>query len=437
MDGVPVVNGASSSDPTSAVPPGQRLMAGFPPAPSGQVTLANWQDPPFSSWAFRHTREVIPTHRIPGAGPAAIPVQPADRPGLTAAGSPVGSVTLTRLDGTAATLDDVLASTHTDAFVLLHDGRLVEERYGEGMAPHTPHLVMSVSKSLVSCVTAILAERGLLDPQDLVSRFVPEIGGSGYAGATLRHLLDMRTGVAFREAYTEPDAEVRVMERSMGWRPLTAGDPVGVYGYLATVRPDRPHGGGFTYRSADTDLLGWVCERAAGVRMADLISELVWRPIGAEFDAELTCDPVGTAVHDGGVCATARDLARFGQMLLDGGLVGAGTAAERRVVPASWLADAREGAPDSREAFATSDHAATMPGAWYRNKFWFIPGSNGTVLMCLGIHGQMVYVDFATRTVAVKLSCWPDALDSAHLIDAIRAFGAVGAQLAGVPGMPR
>jgi len=431
MDGTPVVDVAPTDGPAPAAGPGEGLMTGFPPAPAAQVTLANWQDPPFSSWAFRHTREVLPSHRIPGAGPAAIPIPVSDRPGVTAGGSPIGAVTLTRLDTTTATLDDVLASTHTDAFVLLHDGRLVEERYAEGMAPHTTHLVMSVSKSLVSCVTAILAERGLLDPQDPVDRFVPEIADSGYAGATLRHLLDMRTGVAFREAYTEPDAEVRVMERSMGWRPLAPGDPVGVYAYLASVKADRPHGGSFTYRSADTDLLGWICERAAGTRMADLISDLVWRPMGAEFDAEVTCDAVGTAVHDGGVCATARDLARFGHLLLNSGVVAVAPGTQRRVIPQSWLTDAFQAAPEVRKAFAASDNAAVLPGGWYRNQFWFVPGRNGTVLMCLGIHGQMIHVDFATRTVAVKLSSWPDAQNAAHLIDTIRAFGAVGSRLAG------
>src|SRR5438876_7634958 len=73
------------------------------------------------------------------------------------------------------------------------------------------------------------------------------------------------------------------------------------------------------YRSADSDMLGWVCERASGTRMADLISALIWQPMGAERDGEITCDPLGSAIHDGGVSATARDLARFGQLLVADG----------------------------------------------------------------------------------------------------------------------
>jgi CubicO group peptidase (beta-lactamase class C family) len=176
-----------------------------------------------------------------------------------------------------------------------------------------------------------------------VTAYVPEAGPSGYAGATIRNLLDMRTGVAFRETYTALDAEVRVMERSMGWRPAQPGDPAGAYPYLTTLGPAGPHGTEFTYRSADSDMLGWACERASGTRMADLISAL-WQPIGTERDAEITCDPLGSAIHDGGVSATARDLARFGQMLIDDGM-----AQGYPVVPqAGWPIPARRNPASAR-----------------------------------------------------------------------------------------
>jgi CubicO group peptidase (beta-lactamase class C family) len=283
-----------------------------------------------------------------------------------------------------------------------------------------------VSKSIVGCVAGVLTDRGVLDPMTPVTSYVPEAGISGYAGATIRHLLDMRTGVAFREEYTAPDAEVRVMERSMGWRPPLPGDPVGAYPYLLALGSAGPHGGPFLYRSADTDMLGWACERASGVRMADLIGALIWEPVGAEDDAEITCDPLGTAVHDGGISATARDLARFGQMLLDDG-----RAQDRAVVPRGWLADARSPQPGVRDAFARTDNESVLPGGWYRSQFWVIPGPGGPILLCLGIHGQLLYVDRAARTVVVKLSSWPDAQNAAYLIDTLRACGAVAAELAG------
>jgi CubicO group peptidase (beta-lactamase class C family) len=392
------------------------LMAGYPPAAEAQVTLANWQDPPFNRWAFLHMRELIPSQLIP-AGP--------DGPSpLPASHGPMADPPVWRLDGTTATAAEVFAGTYTDALVVLHDGQLVAERYNAGMTGTTRHLLMSVSKSVVGCVAGVLVGRGLLDPGAPVTAYVPEVGRSGYAGATIRNLLDMRTGVAFRETYTALDAEVRVMERSMGWRPEQPGDPQGAYPYLTTLGQAGPHDGEFTYRSADTDMLGWACERASGTRMADLVSALIWQPIGAERDAEITCDPLGSAIHDGGISATARDLARFGQMLVDDG-----TAQGHPVVPKAWLTGTRAPEPDVREAFAATDHESALPGGWYRNQFWVIPRPGGPVLVCLGIHGQLIYADRAARTVVVKLSSWPEAQNTAYLLDTLRACAAIAAHL--------
>jgi CubicO group peptidase (beta-lactamase class C family) len=328
---------------------------------------------------------------------------------------------LRRLDGSTASASEVFENTWTDALLVLHDGAVVEERYVEGMTPLTPHLLMSVSKSVVGCVAGILAHQRLLDPSAPVTSYIEDVRGSGYDDATVRDLLDMRTGVAFRETYDEPDSEVRVMERSMGWRPIEDGDPVGMYEYLTTLGRSGPHGGAFTYRSADTDMLGWVCERAAGARMADLVSQLLWVPMGAEHDAEVTCDRFGSAIHDGGISAVARDLARFGQLLLEEGAVDG-----HQVVPRDWLLDAWQPPAEVRDAFASTDNDAVLPGGWYSNQFWFVPHGNSTALVCLGIHGQMVWVDRASRTVGVKLSSWPTAQNAPYLVDTLRAFAAIG-----------
>jgi CubicO group peptidase (beta-lactamase class C family) len=402
-----------------------QMMTGFPPTEVSCVTLANWQSPPSVRWAFRHMREIIPSQLIPAGGPPAAPLESRGE-------SRFDEITVQRLSGAESSVEDVIGDTWTDALLVLHDGALVAERYYAGCHERTPHLLMSVSKSIVGCVAGILADRGLLDVTAPVDKYVPEVSGSGYGDATVRDLLDMRTGVRFRETYDALDAEVRVMERSMGWRPRLEGDPVGAYAYLATLERAEPHGGTFTYRSADTDMLGWVCERAAEGRMADLVSSLIWQPMGAEADAEITCDSVGTGIHDGGISATARDLARFGRLLLDEGRVDG-----REVLPASWLADAWDRPEDVRAAFAASDNEEVLPGGWYRNQFWFVPGRNGDVLVCLGIHGQMVYVNRETKLVGVKLSSWPTPQHTASLIDTLRAFGAIGAQLAKSAGPAR
>lgn len=398
------------------------MMTGFPSDPETRVTLLNWQDPPFNRWAFQHLRELIPTQRIPMGHGSSRPLARAHTMLDPAA------VTVQRTDERVSTLADLLEETWTDAVVVLHDGLLVYERYFGGMTPDTVHLLMSVTKSVVGCVAGILVARGQLDPNQLVDYYVPEITGTGYSGARVRDVLDMRTGVLFREEYTNPDAEVRVMERYMGWRPgLSPGYTGGMYSFLASMTAVSQHGGPFVYRSADTDMLGWVCERAAGVRMADLISTLIWQRMGAEFEAEITCDGVGSAISDGGMSATARDIARFGQMLLDDGYV-----AGMPVVPSRWLIQSRTIDPDIRGAFAASSSESTLTGGWYRNQFWYVPGPFGDLQVCLGIHGQMVVVDRATRTVSVKMSSWPAAQSPAHLVDTIRAFAATGRHLAGL-----
>ncbi|MGB8922683.1 MAG: serine hydrolase, partial [Pseudomonas sp.] len=315
------------------------LMAGFPPPPESVVSLGNWQDPPFNRWSFQHLREIVPTQRI-ARGARAKAQAPANPKALD-------HIAVTRLGAGPSTVGEVLADTWTDAVIVLHGDQVVLERYFGPMRANTPHLLMSVSKSIVGCVCGILASKRRLDPEAPITQYVPEIAGSGYDGATVRHLLDMRTGVAFSEAYEDPNAEVRVIESQMGWRP--GPERVGLYAYLTSLSAQGPHGGPFVYRSADTDVLGWVCERAAGVRMAELVSTLIWAPMGAEYDAEITCDGLGSAVHDGGVSATARDVARFGNMLLHDGWVG-----HRSVVPESWLQQSRRIDADVRGAFAAS-----------------------------------------------------------------------------------
>jgi CubicO group peptidase (beta-lactamase class C family) len=390
------------------------LMEGFPPSPRALVTTANWQDPPFNRWAFWHTRELLPTQRIAAAAGAPRPlVHMIDPPDLQ------------------ATLGDLLARSFTDAWLVLQDGQVVNEWYGEGGAADMPHALLSVTKSVVWCVAGVLVDRGQLRLDDVVTDHVPELAATAWAGATVRHILDMRSGVDFVEDYTDAQADVRLLDEWLGWRPRDAEDvPRGLYAFLGTLASGTSHGGSFVYRSAETDVLGWVCERAAGLRMADLISTLVWQPMGAEQDAEIICDGSGTAVHDGGLCATTRDLARFGQLLLDGGAV-PGEDGPVQVLPAGWLRNSWAVDADSRSAFLASPAEHSFPGGWYRNQFWFRPGAQGDVLLCLGIHGQLVHVSRRTRTVCVKLSTWPTAQDPRLMQETLRACDAVGAVLAG------
>jgi CubicO group peptidase (beta-lactamase class C family) len=405
------------------------LMQGFPPRPGALVTTANWQDPPFNRWSLWHTRELLPTQRIAASGHAHRPFK------HRAAPSDIRGIPLqppSTEHASDRTVGDVLTDSFTDAWVVLQDGELAHEWYDDAGAADAPHAVLSVTKSVVGCVAGVLVEQGRLGLNDLMTDHVPELASTAWAGATVRHVLDMRSGVTFREDYADARADVRLLDEWIGWRPQHADErPRGLYAFLRTLRSGTDHGGPFSYRSAETDALGWVCERAGGRRMADLIGTLVWSPMGAERDAEIICDGNGTAVHNGGLCATARDLARFGQLLLDGGAV-PGDNGPSQVLPAGWLRSAWAVDSDARAAFLASPAEPSFPGGWYRNQFWFRPGEQGDVLLCLGIHGQLIHVSRRTRTVCVKLSTWPTAQDPLLMQETLRACDAVGAVLAGL-----
>jgi CubicO group peptidase (beta-lactamase class C family) len=386
------------------------------------VDPESWPIYPEHQWAFWHAGERAP-RRVARADVARVLEVAPGRADL-------GTLEVGRVDGTSSRVSSILADTHTDACVVLQDGAVVLEQYGENVDPGRPHPLMSVTKPVVGCVAAVLTERGILDPERLLTDYVPELWASGYRGATVRHVLDMRSGVRFSEEYTNPIAEICELDRWIGWsQRVGGGGPHGLYPYLLTLQADSAHGGGFRYRSAEADVLGWACERASGTEMAELVSSLIWQPMGAGHDADLICDGNGTAVHDGGLCATARDVARFGQLLLDGGVVPDGQGGQRRVVPLRWLRQAWAVDADVREAFAGSPAERMFPGGWYRNQLWFRPGPHGDVLVCLGIYGQMVHVSRRTRTVCVKLSSWPDAQSPANLQDTIRAFDTIGGAL--------
>jgi CubicO group peptidase (beta-lactamase class C family) len=376
-------------------------MAGTPPfPPDSLVTLANWQDPPFNRWSFQHIRELIPTARISRghARPRRLPRAERDLDGLRF-----------RSGGRELTVAEMLAETYTDGFMVLHRGQIVTEQYFNGMAPDTTHLLMSVSKSVVSSVAGILADRGQLDVSAPVEKVVPELTGTSFEGATVQHLLDMRAGTHFDESYENLEADVRTYERVYLWRPDGAeARPADALAYYATLYNDGEHGGPFRYRSILTDVLGWVVEKAGGARLHELIAELVWQPMGAEFDAEITVDAHGNAMADGGICATLRDMGRFGLLFAGGGR---GRAARRRpVVPDGWILDTIAGAPDGPEAFvAGDDEPGFPPGAHYRN-CWWVREPAVPFFHASGINGQNVFVHVPSETVVVKLSTWPTAL---------------------------
>ncbi|GAA4389387.1 serine hydrolase domain-containing protein [Tsukamurella soli] len=382
----------------------------------------NWQTPPYNRWAFWNVDRILPVRTIPrAAAPHPLPERPA--PDLL-------QTTLTDVTGAPTTVGAVFERTYTDAYLIVRDGAVVAEWYCAAGGPERTHAIMSITKSIVGCVAGGLVADGLLDPERPVTDYATELAGSGYAGARVRDVLDMRTGVIFREEYLDPASEIRAMADWLGWQaPYGAPRAGGLYGFLGSLGRGGEHGGPFVYRSADSDVLGWVCERVAGLPMDVLIRERIWRPMGAAADALMLCDTNRTPVHDGGLAVTARDLARFGRVLAHGGVEPDGSS---HVVPPRWLRQVWTVDAGARAAFAASPSEAAMPGGWYRNQFWVRPDARGhDVVLGIGIYGQLLFVDRATGTVGVKFSSWPAPQVPAYLEDTFRAFAAVAAGTAG------
>ena len=394
------------------------VLGGDPGRVPTDVTLENWQSAAQLHWTFQHVADFLPTAVISrGTGPAAdLPAKPTELADI-----PLHDAT----NGRRTTVGGVMAATATDGWIVTQRGAVLAEEYYSGMTADSSHLLMSVSKSLVGMVAGALVSTGSLDVDAQLTAYVPALASSGYAGATVRHLLDMRSGIAFSEDYLDPMAEVRLLEQAIGWAPRTVPDlPATMYDYLLTLRQKSAHGGRFEYRSCETDVLGWICEAAGGIRMPELMSALLWSKLGADNDATIGIDSVGTGMFDGGINTCLRDLVRFGSLFLNGGTSLSGAS----VVPLEWIADTFSGGVDSRTAFANSPDDNRMPGGMYRNQCWFpYPGNN--VLLCLGIHGQMIYVNQSAGMVAAKLSSWPLPQDATKLFPTVAAFDEIATQL--------
>lgn len=360
-------------------------MESFPARPEAQVTLANWRTAPFSRWGFHHVREIVPSADIANDRKTVreLPRQPA--------ALPLGN----------------LEDTDTDAIVVLHKGRILYEHYARGMTGDDPHILMSVSKSMLGLLAGILVSRNILELERPVVDVVPELKATAYNGATIRQLLDMRAAIAFEEDYLATSGPIVEYRKATGWNPLGQGETASdLRSFFSRLKKnDGGHGGRFHYVSPNTDLLGWVIERCAATRYADLMSELLWRPMGAERSAYITVDRLGAPRCAGGMCATARDLARAGQMVAEGG---------RGVVPADWIEDLYEkGDAEAWKAGPFVEFFGRLP-MHYRGK-WYVVRGRQPLLLALGIHGQHLFIDRDAELVIAKFSSQAMPLDAPRM----------------------
>jgi hypothetical protein len=384
---------AAASDPAKL-----GWMVGTPPPADKQIKFddGSYFRFPQLRWSFSNWRQFVPTGPLRRSGPTHSFPRALRKDIDTLTFIPIGGEKLTSWEAS-------LAANYTDGIVVLHKGRIVYERYFGVTTAETQHIAFSVTKSYVGTLAATLVAEGKLDPEKPVTAYVPELAGSGFADATVRQVMDMTTAIAFDETYTNPNADIVRHARAgrMAPRPGDYSGPEGFLAFLQTIGKSGEHGERFTYRSANTDVLGWIIARAGRAPLREQLEKRYWSKLGMEQDAAIAIDALGTPFAAGGMMPTLRDMARFGEMMrLGGKWQGA------QMVPAGAIADIVKGG--GKAEFAKNGAYPTLPGWSYRNQWWISHNPHGAY-MARGVHGQAIYIDPKAEMVIARFASHPVA----------------------------
>lgn len=404
---------AAASDPATLA-----WMVGSPPP---EDRILRFEDGsyfrfPALRWSVSNFRQLMPTVNVSRGLGVPVPLPRAPRDDIDALRfTPLG-------DRDPMTWAESLAANYTDGIVVLHRGRVVYERYFGVLKEDGQHGAMSVTKSFVGTLGAMLVAEGTLDAGRRVEEYVPELAPSGFGDATVRQLLDMTTAIQFSEDYTDPNAEVWAHARAGNpWpKPDNYTGPRSYFDFLRTVKKQGQHEEAFGYKTANTDALGWIIARVTGRSIAALLSERIWRHLGAEQDAYFSVDSIGTPFAGGGLNTALRDLARFGEMIRNGGRFNG-----RQIVPEAAVDDIRRGGDP--QLFAKAGYRL-LPGWSYRNMWWITHNEHGA-FAARGVHGQTVYIDPKAEMVIVRYASHPVAANAAIDPTSLPAYHALAKHL--------
>jgi CubicO group peptidase (beta-lactamase class C family) len=400
---MPAATAASQQPATAAETDPQALgwMQGFPPPPDKTIIF---QDGSFRSfpelrWAWSNIRQLVPTVNVwRGAGPASL---------LTREEHDIGASASVTMDGRSMTFARMLEETYADGIAVLHRGKLIYERYFGALKPHKPHISMSVTKSFTGTLAGILVAEGKIDPQAPVTDYVPELKASAFGDARVHEAMDMTTGLEYTEVYTDKNSGVFGLRRANGMAPIEPGyeGATNIFDFLCTQKKQGEHGKAFAYKTVNSDVLAWICRRASGMTLSDLLSERIWIPMGAEEDAHYHVDRIGTESGGGGLSTTLRDLARFGETIRNHGRFNG-----RQIVPSDVVEDIARGGDPAK--FKPAGYT-TLPGASYRNQWWVTHNAHGAY-MARGVHGQGIYIDPKAEMVIARYASHPAAGNAAN-----------------------
>jgi len=351
------------------------------------VQILRWHmlDNDVSSLAFRSMDTLFTTRTVPRSG--AVWTLPRADHAL--------DVTYT-WQGKPYTAQQFLERTYTNALLVMKNGRIVSEIYRNNSNERTRFIAWSMTKSVTSVLVGCALAEGKIDSLDTpISRYLPELKGGGYEGVSIRHVMQMRSGVDYPERYDFENPGTAATNHI-----LALVKNVARFADVArTLKRIHEPGTFFQYKTIDTAVLGWLIERVTQGTVAAYTARCLWEPLGAEADGFYIMDGapgVGREFSGAGFNATLRDFARFGQMVLNGG-----AADGRRVVSADWIRQSTQpfGAEDSRRG-------------GYGLQWWTF--ANTDAFAAIGLQGQYIYVDPSTQTVVVKLSYFPPGDNTAQ-----------------------
>jgi CubicO group peptidase (beta-lactamase class C family) len=329
---------------------------------------------------------------------------------------PVEDIKFNRPDGNQQTVKGYLKSSYTDGFIALHHDKINYEFYADDEKPSDLHGMASVTKSVVGSLASDLIAQGKLNPSEQVTHYVPELSDSAWKGATVQQTLDMTTAMKFNEDYSDPNSDIAKYSRAVSKGSLRD--------YLRTVKPNNEstHGEKFHYRSVNPEVIGWVMEKLTGKSLNDMVSKKIWQPMGAESDTRFSTDAEGTPLAAGGLNATLRDMARFGEMVL-----------HRGKYNGHQILD-----PEAYDALFLKGYPVTLPGSEYSHgrkgfkyhDFWWQADDEDNVITGWGVGGQILYINPTDGVVIVKQSSRPDLLNSPYTGIDMNALTAIDKSLA-------
>lgn len=285
-------------------------------------------------WYNLNLPKFVPTVNVYREGPV--------RPLAEAPNPAIGAFEVDTPDG-AMSFDAFLESDQstTMAVLILHEGRVVYERYPRQQSQDKP-LFWSVTKAMVATVLAILEDRGEVDVSQPVDHYLPTLKGSAYEGVAVRDVLDMASGVDCGDDYEDKQSCYYRYSSSIGEGFRPPGSPDNPYEYIASIGPDQrwaEAGTGYSYSGVDTFVVGWLVEELTGMPYQDAFTREVWRHLGAEGDALIWAGRYGIPLTSGGFMSSVRDMGRFGLLFTPSH----GVVSDRRIISDRYLQVITEG----------------------------------------------------------------------------------------------